>query len=318
MEARKMSGTHEPREEFVNQLELRLRADLRQQERTFGAERWMPRSRLAIALAVAGVSLLSMTIGGAVVAATYEASLSEQREALLGVLQERAALAKQRLALASEQLRSTQERVSIGLAAPEAVLEAQFKVREAEAELKSTDLDIAEVQAAGREPMTTVSAPLVAGRDFVTERLKLEMSVPAAALEVEKARQHEVRARFEVGLGSAADVEAAGARVIELESALEVFRRKLEIRKAFLKGGVPPAIADLRGLEAEADLRRTTLGQRVEFARRQVQEIQGKIDIGTADPLKLAEARLHLQQLELERSKAELELLLIRKQMARE
>jgi hypothetical protein len=45
-----MSGPHEPREEFVNQLELRLRADLRRRDLRSGAHTWMPQSRVAAAL----------------------------------------------------------------------------------------------------------------------------------------------------------------------------------------------------------------------------------------------------------------------------
>jgi hypothetical protein len=65
--------------------------------------------------------------------------------------------------------------------------------------------------------------------------------------------------------------------------------------QAFLKGGLAAAVAELRGLEAEADLRRSGLARRIDFARRQVEDLKGKIDVGTANPLNLAEAELRLQ-----------------------
>lgn len=77
------------------------------------------------------------------------------------------------------------------------------------------------------------------------------------------------RSRFDVGLANSVDVVAAGTRLIELESAIEVVQRKIGIRQTFLKGDVPAAVADLRGLEAETDLRRTALARRIEVARRQ-------------------------------------------------
>jgi hypothetical protein len=317
MEERKMSGAHEPREEFVNQLELQLRADLRRRNLAAGAHTWMPQSRIAVALAIAAVAIASMALGGGVVAAAYEARLSEQRDVLLETVEGRAAIAKQRLALATQQLRNVQQRVAVGIEPTESVPDAQFKVNEAEAELKSIELDIAEIRATGREPVSALSAPLVSGRDFVTERWRVEMSVPAAALELEKVRAQAARGRFDVGLANAMEVEAAGTRLIELESAVEVFRRKIEIRQTFLKGGLAAAAADLRGLEAETDLRRTALGRRIDFARRQVRDLKARIDVGTANPLNLAEAELRLQELQLEMTRADYDLLLIRRQLGK-
>ena len=314
-----MSGAHEPREDFVNQLELRLRADLRQRHRLAAARprTWILQSRWALAGMVLAVSIGSMAMGGGIVAATYEARFSKQRELLLATFQQREVIARQRLALVTQQLRNVQGRVSVGIDPPDVVSEVQVRVTEAEAELKGIELDIAEIRASGREPMHSPSAPLVSGRDFVTERWKVEMAVPTAALAVERARVQTARGRVEIGMANPADVDAIATRVFELESALETFQRKLELRQAFLKGGVPAAAADLRGLEAETDIRRRTLLHRIDAFRRRIQELKGKIQIGTANPLELAEAELHLQELELGVKKADYELLLIRKQLGK-
>jgi outer membrane protein TolC len=258
-----------------------------------------------------------MAVGGGVVAVAYEARLSEQRDLLLGNFEQRAILAKQQLALTTQQLREMEQRVSVGIEPQESVRDVRFKVREAEAELKTIEVDIEEIRATGREPMHALSAPLISGRDFVTERLRVEMSVPAAALELEKMRAQAARSRFEIGMANAIDVEAAGTRVIELESAVEVFQRKIGVRQTFLKGGLTAAVADLRGLEAETDLRRTALARRIEFARRQVGEVKSRVETGTANPLNLAEAELRVQELQLEMSRADYDLLLIRKQLGK-
>jgi hypothetical protein len=312
-----MSGAHEPREEFVNQLELQLRADLRRRDLAAATSSWIPRSRIAAAVAVAAVAIVSMVVGGSVVATAYEARLNEQRDLLLGTFEQRAEIVRQRLALSTQQLRDVQRRVSVGIEPKESVLDAEFKVSEAEAELKSIELDIAEIRATGREPMHALSAPLISGRDFVTERLRIEMSVSAAALALEKLRAQAARTRFEIGMASAIDVEAVATRVIELEAAVEAFQRKIGIRQTFLKRGLTPVAADLRGLEAETELRRMALARRTDFARRQVQDLKARTDVGTANPLNLAEAELRVQQLQLEMSKADYDLLLIRKQLGK-
>jgi hypothetical protein len=122
-----MSGAHEPREEFVNQLELQLRADLRRRNLAAGAHTWMPQSRIAVALAIAAVAIASMALGGGVVAAAYEARLSEQRDVLLETVEGRAAIAKQRLALATQQLRNVQQRVAVGIEPTESVPDASSR-----------------------------------------------------------------------------------------------------------------------------------------------------------------------------------------------
>ena len=47
-----MSGAHEPREEFVDELEHQLRADLRRRALAAGTGSWMPQSRVAAALTI--------------------------------------------------------------------------------------------------------------------------------------------------------------------------------------------------------------------------------------------------------------------------
>jgi outer membrane protein TolC len=313
-----MSGAHEPRREFVDHLELLLRADLRRQSLAKGTWSWLPRSRIAAALAVAAVVIVSMAVGGGVVATAYEAKRVEQRSLLLETFEQRAVIAKQRLALLTQQLRDAQERVAVGLEPDEGVAsDIRAKVAEAEAEVKSIDLDIAEIRTTGREPMHALSAPLVSGRDFVTERWRAEMAAPAAALANAKMRAKAARARFEVGLANSMDIEAAETRVIELNAAVEGFERKIGIRQTFLKGGVSAAVAELRALEADAELRRTAFVRRIEFARKQVEEVKSRINVGTANPLTLVEAELRVQELELEMSKVGYELLLIRRQLGK-
>jgi outer membrane protein TolC len=312
-----MSSRHEPREAFVSQLEDRLRAELDRPRLAPPAPGWMPRSRLGLALATAAVVIVSMAMGGGVVAAAYEAQQNELRDMLVGTFEQQAAIAAQRLDMARRQLRVAEDRLAVGLEGQAAVGDARLKVSEAEAALRVIELDLAEVRATGREPMKTVSAPLVSGRDFVLERWQVEMSVPAAALELAKRNVQAAQRRFEVGLANAVDVEAAGARQIDLESAIQLAQRKIGIRQAFLRGGMSAAVADLRVLEVETEQQRTALARRIDFARRQMDDLRIRAKIGTASPLEVAEAEVRLQELQLALTKADYELALIRRQLGK-
>jgi outer membrane protein TolC len=258
-----------------------------------------------------------MAVGGGVVAASYEAQQNQLRESLIDVYELREDLARRRLALARQQLEEIEGRVSVGIQSVAAVLEKRLNVTEAEAEVNLVELDLAEVRAAGREPMKGVSAPRVGGRDFVTERWQAEATVTAAALEFAKQATEAARTRFEVGLANNVDVETAAARQIDLEAAVQVAQRKMAIRQTFLRGGMPAAVADLRVLEAEAEHRRTSLARRIDFARRQMQDARTRVEIGTMAPLELAEAEVRLQELQLALTKADYELALIRRQLAK-
>jgi outer membrane protein TolC len=301
----------------VSQLEDRLRAELDRPRLAPPAPGWMPRSRLGLALATAAVVIVSMAMGGGVVAAAYEAQQNELRDMLVGTFEQQAAIAAQRLDMARRQLRVAEDRLAVGLEGQAAVGDARLKVSEAEAALRVIELDLAEVRATGREPMKTVSAPLVSGRDFVLERWQVEMSVPAAALELAKRNVQAAQRRFEVGLANAVDVEAAGARQIDLESAIQLAQRKIGIRQAFLRGGMSAAVADLRVLEVETEQQRTALARRIDFARRQMDDLRIRAEIGTASPLEIPEAEVRLQELQLALTKADYELALIRRQLGK-
>jgi outer membrane protein TolC len=313
-----MSDTHEPREQFVEQLAERIHAEFSRRPSMVRSPRWtqwLLQSPLKAAAAVAILVLISMGLGGIVVAAAYQAQNNEQRAVLIANFEQRAALANQRVAMAREELKNAEQRVSVGLESQDVVLEARFKIVAAEAESKSIQSQLAEIRATGREPLTGVSSPLVSGRDFVTERWQIEMSAPAAALDLEKARLQAAERRFAAGVGSDMDSRVSRTRLLELEAAVDAFRQKLDIRQRFLKREMDATMADLRVLEVEAQQRRRTIEPRIDLARRVAKDVEARQKLGTAQPVELAEAELRLRQLELDSLKAALDLALIQQQI---
>jgi hypothetical protein len=312
-----MSNPHEPREAFVTQLEQRVRSDFQRRSRVAPAPGWLLQSKARLVLAAVALVVVSMAIGGGVVAAAYEAERSAQRNMLVETLEQRAELARRRLALATQQLREEEQRVAVGIGDHARSREARLKVAEAEAEVKLVEIDLDEVRATGREPMTTVSAPLVGGRDLVGQRWRAERSVRAVALEMATEDVRAARTRVEVGLANLTEVEAATGRMFEVESAVHLIGQKFEIRQAFLTGHLSAAVADLRVLAAETEQQRTVLGRRLEAARREMQELKIRHGIGAAGSLELAEAEVRLHELQLAMSKTDYELALIRTRLAK-
>ena len=310
-----MQNTHEPSDEFVERLEWQVGREVRRRNRAADAPQWTPRLRMKAVVAVLSLMLLSMGIGAAVVAAAYEAQGNERRDQLAASFELRVQLARQRLALAKEQLLMAERRVSTGTASKLVLAEGGFEVAEAEAQLKSMELQLEEVRITGREPRSEISSPLVTGRDFVSQRLRIEMSVPETAVELERARLRETETRFQVGMADRIEVEVCRVRALEVELALEAFRRKVDIRQKFLTGGVDAVETELRVLESEAEQRKKTLAPKVELAQREMERVSARVRVGTAQSVEVVETKLKQMQLQTELIKADLDLTLIRRKI---
>jgi outer membrane protein TolC len=314
-----MQTTHQPRDQFVERLAGEIRAEVRRRNRAAqGPEwmRWLMQSPIKMAVAIAILVVVSMAAGGFAVVAAYQAQTNEQRQILKASYANRVALAQQRLAIAAESLKEAQQRISVGTGDQDAVLEARFKVIEAEAQLKLLNLHLAEIDTTGSEPLSGVTSPLVSGRDFVVERWQVEMSVPAAALEVEKTRLQNAQRRVAAGVASPMDVQASRARILEMEAALGAIQKKVGIRQRFLKREMEAAVADLRVLEIEAEQRRQTLDPRIDLARQTVKDLETKVQAGTADRVELMRSQLQLLEIELEIARVNVDLANIQRQIA--
>ena len=309
-----MQDQHTPRNGFIDRLEWQISSELRRRHRT-GPATWLPSSPLKAAAAVVFLVLVSMGIGGAAVAAAVQAQDSARRDALVSGYERRVDLARQRLALNTSHLQMWERDVAIGVKRPEDVQVARLQVAEAEAMLTMLELDLQEVRQTGREPIADISAPLVSGRDFVTERLQASLRAPEQELTFARERGRAIRRRMEVGLATVTDLAESEARVLELEAAVASIRRKLDIRRAFVAGQIPAAQADLRVIESEAEQRVKALEPRIALARKHIAQAQRRFEVGVATHVDLAEARLKLSELEADLAKAQLDLALIRKKI---
>ena len=111
-----MPDIHEPNDEFVEKLEWQIGREVRLRNRAANAPRWTAWSPVKVVAAVAGLMLVSMAIGGAAVAAAYEAQSNVRRDQLAANFEQRAELARKRLDIATEQMHSAEQRHAVGIA----------------------------------------------------------------------------------------------------------------------------------------------------------------------------------------------------------
>lgn len=310
-----MYDKHEPSKEFIDRLELEIGGEVRRRNRHARVPPWMPQSGKTAALALTGIVLVSMAFGAAGVAAAYQVQTSQRRDDLISGLEQRAGVARQVWKLATDAQTSMERRISLGQGNQNDVLEAREKVAEAEAQVKSIESQIEEVRLTGREASSEISAPIVKGRDFVSERLQIQMAVPRAVLEFERLRLRDLERALSIGAGSPLEVEQARSRVSEVNAGVEAFRKKLEIRQQFLARKIDAATAELRVLEAEAEHREMALAPKIELARKESQSTDTRVRIGAASPMDQAEAAMRLEELEMERARANLDLARVRQQL---
>ena len=173
-----------------------------------------------------------------------------------------------------------------------------------------------EVRLTGLEPVNQVSAPLVSGRDFVLQRMRVDYDVAAKTYEAELKHLEQLQQRVAVGMADSFDLATAQSLVKERRMTLEGIERKLAIRQDFLAHKIDAGLADLRMLEAEADQRVRILTSKVELSRQEATRIAARVQTGGTQQLEAAEASLRVLAVEYELSKASYDLMLIRKQIA--
>ncbi len=166
-----MPKDYEPDSQFVDRLEWQLASEFRRREHLKPAPGRIavPRSVAALSVA-AGILLLG-------VAATKAADLikdSWRKKIEVARLETEVKIKTAFLELKKEWSAQTENKCALGLISNEETLTAKSASQEAAAELERAILDLEEVKASGEAPRNELYAPLVGGRDFVSERLEIE------------------------------------------------------------------------------------------------------------------------------------------------
>jgi len=310
-----MRDKHEPHDAFIDRLESQIVSEVRQRNRHVDAPGWPMRSRLKLAVAAIGLALVSMGVGGAVVAAAYQAQSNELRDQFATRYAMSLDIAKSRLELVTKELHTTEGKAAVGMASHDELREARVKVAMAGISVKWAQSWLDEVRLTGREPQEGLSSPLVSGRDFVSERLNATAEGTKVSLDAETARMRDTQTKVEVGVVDRSAVAVAQTQLTDVEVALETLQRKLALRQRFLKGEIDAVQTDLRVLEAEAEHRVKALKPKIVLTQLQVDQAAKRMNVGAAQSVELAEAKLRLQQFEADAAKAELDLAIVRKRL---
>jgi len=306
----------EPSPEFAARLQAHIADDIRRRNQQTAAPWWSTWSPMQTLAAATLLIVVSMGAGGAAVVASYEVRHQQERTQLVALYEQRAELARQRRDLATREHADAQRRFEVGIGDVSTLLEKGLAATATQGAVDVLSLDLAEIAVTGREPNRELSAPRVSGRDFVSERLKIERSVIEASRDVIQRLFADLQVRVEIGTLAREDLDVSRSRAREVEAALEAIGRKLAIREQFLAGRISAIEAQLRGVETDSEQRVAVLRPQIELAKQEVTRIEQQVQVGVKSPVDVAQATLRRLELETELARAQIDLALIQKRLA--
>lgn len=307
-----MTEIHRPDLDFADRLEARLAGELRRLELFGPPRRARPPRRLPrlAALLLAGVVLGA---GGAVAAERLQdASRTELVEARARI---RLETAERRLAILREREQELERLAAAGVL-PSHELGSAASDREAgELELARRRLDLEEVWRSGRAPDDALTAPPVAGRDFVGERLSLGLDSAHRRADLKRERLEETRRLVEAGFLSPHEARAGELALAAAEAEPRDLELRLSLRRRYLAGELEARQVDLEWMRAQAELRLEAARAALEHTARRVEETRRLHAAGVLPSSELREHEREELEREAELRLAEIELRIVRQEM---
>jgi multidrug resistance efflux pump len=303
-----MTYNHEPAPDFVSHLEWQLRTALRREDR-FSAPMVHHQGGKMKAVALIMVSAL---LGAGGVVANDEWQEARDREILIAEVTSNIELATLELDVLMERMEEMTRRFRVGVIDEETLRAAGVALREAEVGLATLQLDLEEIRVSGMPPRNEVSAPLVGGRDFVTERLALQQSTAEVGRDLAHARWVRLQDLVTAGAINSRELDQEIVALQEAESHLERVHVKIDLRRRFLKEGMGPEAAErelgLLETQLQMDLARTAMDEAIARYTR----METLVGQGMARDDELTEARIKLVQLEIELGRLQRKLEILR------
>lgn len=301
-----LNESHEPTPEFLAHLEWQIQTALRREDRLTSPVS-ASRRRFGAALLI----IAALTTGGIAGIASERVQDARQRSQLVEAARSEVTLLNVRLELVRATYEDMRRKFEVGTADREALLSVEREVRALEASLARARLDIQEIEMTSSVPRNDLDAPLVGKRDFVRERLALDMAAAQSGLTTAEQAVAQAQQRIEVGAAPAAARLQPEGELAQARLRMQVLRAKLELRQRYLKGEIKADALASEMRRVELTLQRTRSQRELEIARQRVDEVRRLFEVGQGTELdvKRAEVELLERQLEIKGIQRELEMI---------
>jgi len=266
-----MNKSYEPDGQFVERLEWQLSSEYRRENRLKTSSGKIAVSRRMVAIAVAVGVLMT---GVAVTKAADYIKDSWQKKIEIARVETELELKKVQLESIREMASDIQTRVSNGLIREDEYQAMKLAVQNAELDFKKSLLNQEEVKMSGEIPRNELYAPMVGGRDFVSERLQIE--IKEVELVLEQLGIHLERANKLVAqnLVQEADMEAIQAEIAGHKVKIDKLQQRLDLRKRFLAREITAREVELKGRLTAAENNYHTAQAKVDSLSKQLNRLQ--------------------------------------------
>jgi hypothetical protein len=282
---------HGPDPKFVEHLEWQLRSRLRQQALIPGNPRG--ESKMVRVMGTIAIVASSMVLGGA---GTY-AVTRDADGAVVELLTQRIStmleVAEMRVALMGEMVEEARMHVEQGHASRDLLIEQQLQLSQSEHEVGMLRSHLDEIQHSRREPSDSLAAPMTGGRDFVVERLKLQIALHVQMVESAERRAEHVHLLVTQNAVPASELDGARATVRLAQLEFESLTKRIHRRERFVKGELTAREVELQSMIEQSHAARV-------MSEEQIKQITARFEVVKALHASGQVSRMELRHIELE------------------
>ena len=305
-----MSKNYEPENQFLERLEWQLSSEFRRTDRLKSSPEKVALSRRMVAVSL---MLGIFMTGVAMIKATEYIRDTWRKKIEVARFETEVKLKEVRLESIREILSRVEIQYANGLIPEQEVQGIRLSLERAGLDLKKSALNLEEVKASGKSPRNELYAPLVRGRDFVSERLQLE--VQGVELDLALVKEHFVyyKERVETGVMEERELEHIQAEIAAQNAKISSLQKKLDLRSRFLSGEITAQEIEIRDRMAVAEKNLHMAQSKVDAITRQIKDVEIRVDAGMMDELELTQMQYALNAAQAELDLAVLEMDVLKK-----
>ena len=299
-----MTRTYEPDSRFVERLEWQLASEYRRANclKPSSGKVAVPRRMVAVALLL-GV----LTTGVAVIKAAEYIKDSWRKGIEIARVGTEVQLKKAHLESTREMAARAETLAASGLIQEEESQVLKLGVEKAALDLDRSLLNLDEVKASGVAPRDELYAPVLGGRDFVSERLKMQIKDVERELELLGHRSDRVQRLVKVGVVSEEELGQIQADIDARKAMIDETRKRLDLRKRYVAGEVTAQEVEIGDRMAVAEKNQHEAQTRVDSLMKQLERSQAQEALGVVSPRETSQLRYALDAAQAELKLAALE-----------
>jgi len=304
-----MRKTYEPDSRFIERLEWQLASECRRRERIRASGRiTVPRRAVTVAV-MTGILLAGVA---ATKAADYIKD-SWRKKIEMARVETDVELKKVRLESLLELAARTEDLFANGLVREEESLATKTGVELAALDLERSQMNLDEVRASGLPPRGELHAPLADGRDFVSERLTIEVKSLQADLEILAKHWERSKRLADQALVPADEPGRIETEIGARKAMIDGVLKRLDLRRRYVAGEITAREVEIeaRMTVAEGNLGRARA--KADFLKKELDHLADLEAKGMVTPMETRQLRYGLDAAMAELKLATLEIEVLRK-----